>query len=145
LSIDGSTQDHVAVSDGSGEGDAGTIGDGAEATDASSGVQGYADGGAFDAARFVVQCVADAGVAPPLNPTVPMVARGSNGMIVSSCDPRGNLTEPVCEMQQVCGSGINPGCSVYSTGRVTTRMYADVQRPPLRAHEHGRPLRGWCT
>ena len=116
---------------GSGASSSGTSGTGASGSGTGSSSTGNSGTGSsggsgssssqHDAGSFSVECVADAGGAQDLNPTVNGAAHGTNGAIVSACDPQGNLVEPVCEQQTVGGPGPNPGPTVYSTGKVVTK------------------------
>jgi hypothetical protein len=48
---------------------------------------------------------------------------GSNGTFVDHCDGDGNLVEYVCETELVCAGGINPVCTAYETGSVSSELF----------------------
>ena len=57
----------------------------------------------------------------PLDPAVRESIEGSNGTFVEACDAEGNLIEYRCDMQTLCGGGMD--CAPYPTGAVSPVTY----------------------
>jgi hypothetical protein len=72
-------------------------------------------------APATITCTPDAGAAStkaPDDPSSPSTVTGTNGTFGDSCTSAGDLTDYTCETASVCGSGVNPDCKLYETGRV---------------------------